>query len=157
MHCLSCGAAVMPGLSYCNHCGARLGGAKGDGVTKSSELKAETLVGAIAAVFIFGLGAIIGLMAAMKYVFDERGDVGLIVFFTMLSFLIMSVVEGVFIWMLLGRKKSAKGAVNTKPLEAQAARELDDAKASVLLEPVLSVTEHTTRTLEPAVSKHKAK
>lgn len=157
MHCLSCGTAVMPGLSYCNHCGARLSRAKGDGVTKSPELKPETLVGAIAAVFIFGLGAIIGLMAAMKYVFDQREDVGLIIFFTLLSFLIMLAVESVFIWMLLGRKKSAKGVVNTKPFEEQAARELDDPKARVLLEPALSVTEHTTRTLEPALSKDKAK
>jgi hypothetical protein len=154
MYCLSCGTAVTPNLSYCNHCGARLSRAKGDGVTKSSELKAETLVGAIAAVFIFGLGAIIGLMAAMKYVFNQRDDLGLIIFFTSLSFLIMVAVEGVFIRMLLGRKRSAE-AGNTKPFEEQAAKELDDAKARVLPEPASSVTEHTTRTLEPVVSQHK--
>lgn len=155
MYCLSCGTAVTPNLTYCNHCGARVSRAKGDGVTKSSELKPETLVGAIAAVFIFGLGAIIGLMAALKYVFDQRSDLGLIIFFTLLSFLIMVAVEGVFIGMLLGRKRSAKEAGDTKPFEEQAAKELDDAKARVLPEPASSVTEHTTRTLEPVISQHK--
>ena len=155
MYCLSCGTAVTPNLSYCNHCGARLSRAKGDGATKSSELKPETLVGAIAAVFIFGLVAIIGMMAALKYVFDQRDNLGLIIFFTLLSFLIMVAVEGVFIRMLLGRKRSTKEAGDTKAFAEQAAKELDDAQARVLSEPASSVTEHTTRTLEPSVSQRK--
>ena len=146
MYCSSCGTAVTPGLTYCNHCGARLGRAKGDGVTKSSELKPETLVGAIASVFIFGLGAIIGLMAVMKSVFDQP----LIIFFTMLSFLIMCLVELVFIWMLLRRKKSVKNAGDTKPFE-----EPGDRKVRMFPEPALSVTEHTTHTLEPSARQHK--
>jgi len=151
MYCSSCGTAVTPGLSYCNHCGARLGGAKGDSAIKSSELKPETLVGAMAAVFIFGLGAIIGLVAAMKNVLDQP----LILFFTLLSFLTMFTLEGIFIWMLLSRKKSAKEAGNTRPFEERAAKELDDVKARVISEPALNVTDHTTRTLEPAVSQRK--
>jgi hypothetical protein len=150
MYCSSCGTAVTPGLSYCNHCGARLSRAKEDGVTKSSELNPETLVFAIAIVFIFGLGAIIGLTAAMKYVFDQP----LVLLFTLLSFLIMFVVEGVFISMLLGRRKRAKEAGDTRPFAKRAAEEPDDAKARALPEPAVSVTEHTTRTLEPSVSQH---
>jgi hypothetical protein len=155
MYCLSCGKAVTPGLTYCNHCGVRLTRAESDGVTKSSELKPETLVGAIAAVFIFGLAAIIGLMAGLKYVFDQRGDIGLIVFFLLLSFLAMFVVEGVFIWMLLTRKKRAKDARGTKSFEEQSAKELQEAKAGALPAPALSVTEHTTHTLEAGVSQQK--
>jgi len=90
------------------------------------------------AVFVFGLGAIIFLMMAMRMVFGPE-NMGLIIAFTLLSFLIMLAVEGVFVWMLLGRKKSIK----------EAAKELSEAKARSLPEPVLSVTEHTTRTLEP--------
>ena len=137
MYCSTCGKTVTPGLSYCNHCGAKLSGAKGDGITKSSEVKSETLVGAIAAVFIFGLGAIIFLMMALKMVFGPE-NLHLIISFTLLSFLIMLAVEGVFIGMLLGRKKGAKGA----------AKGLGEATARMLPEPALSVTEHTTRTLE---------
>jgi uncharacterized membrane protein len=154
MYCLSCGMAVTPGLSYCNHCGAKLSGAKGDGITKSSEVKPETLVGAIAAVFVFGLAAIIFLMMAMKFVFGPE-NLGLIISFTLLSFLIMLAVEGVFIWMLLGRKKGAKEAGDTERLKKQTAKELGEAKAHMLPEAALSVTEHTTRTLEPVDMKHK--
>lgn len=137
MYCSTCGKAVTPGLSYCNHCGAKLSGAKGDGITKSSDVKPETLVGAMVAVFIFGLGAIIFLMMALKMVFGPE-NLHLIIAFTSLSFLIMLAVEGVFLWMLLGRKNGAK----------EAAKELSEARARMLPEPVLSVTEHTTRTLE---------
>lgn len=154
MYCSTCGSAVSPNLTYCNQCGARLNGAKGDD-RKSSEVKPETLVGAIAAVFIFGLGAIIFLTMAMKMVFGAE-NLGLIIFFTLISFLIMLGVEGVFIWMLLGRKKGDKEADDTKRLKKQTAKELDEAKVGMLAEPAFSVTEHTTRTLEPVEVKHTA-
>jgi len=154
MCCSSCGMPVTPGLSYCNHCGAKLTGAKGDDINKSSEVKPETLVGAIAAVFIFGLAAIIGLMAVLKHVFNQADNLGLIIFFTLISFLIMLAVESVFIWMLLSRKKGAKEARDTARLEKQGAKELSEAKGRVLPEPAVSVTDHTTRTLEPVDMKH---
>ena len=138
MYCSKCGSAVSPNLTYCNHCGAKLNGAKGDSITKSSGVKPENLLFFITAVFVFGLGAIIFLMMALKMVFGSE-NMGLIIFFTLLSFLIMLGVEGVFIWMLLSRKKDAK----------EAAKELSAAKARLLPEPAFSVTDHTTRTLEP--------
>jgi divalent metal cation (Fe/Co/Zn/Cd) transporter len=101
-------------------------------------VKPENLLVVISAVFVFGLGAIILLMMALKMVFPERENMGLIIFFTLLSFLIMLAVEGVFVWMLLSRKKSDK----------EATKELGEAKALALPEPALSVTEHTTRSLE---------
>lgn len=125
--------------------------AKGDGVAESSELKPETLVFAIAVVFIFGLGAIIGLMAVMRHALD----LPFILFFMMLSFLAMFVVESVFIWMLLGHSKRAKEAGDTKPFKKRAVRDLDGANAHALSEPASGVTEHTTRTLETADSQHK--
>jgi divalent metal cation (Fe/Co/Zn/Cd) transporter len=106
-------------------------------------VKPETLVGAIAAVFIFGLGAIIFLMMAMKMVFGAE-YLPLVIAFTLLSFLIMLAVEGVFVGMLRRGKKGAK----------EAARELSEAKARVLPEPPLSVTEHTTNLLETADRNH---
>jgi Co/Zn/Cd efflux system component len=145
--------AVPTGLSYCNHCGAKLSGAKADGITKSSEVKQGTLVATIAAVFIFGLVAIIFLMMAMKLVFGPE-NLHLIISFTLLSFLIMLAVETVFIWMLLGRKKGFKETGDTERLKKQSAKELREAKAHMLPDAALSVTEHTTRTLEPLDMKH---
>jgi uncharacterized protein (DUF983 family) len=130
MYCSTCGKTVTPGLSYCNHCGAKLSRAKSDDITKN-------LLFFMTAVFVFGLGAIIFLMMALRMVFGPE-NMGLIISFTMLSFLIMLAVEGVFVWMLLGRKKGAK----------EAAKELDETKARMLPEPAASITEHTTRTLE---------
>ncbi len=155
MYCLSCGTAVTPGLSYCNLCGARLSGAKDDSLTKSSQVKPETLVGAMVAVFVFGLGAIILLMMALKMVFPEPENLGLIIFFALISFLIMAAVEGVFIWMLLGRKRGTKEVGDTEQLKKQTVKELGEAKALLLPKPVLSVTEHTTRSLDPVSSQHR--
>jgi hypothetical protein len=107
-----------------------LNGAKGDSITKN-------LLFFMTAVFVFGLGAIILLMMAMRMVFGPD-HLGLIVSFTLLSFLIMLAVESVFVWMLLGLKKGAK----------ETAKEVGEAKARMLPEPASSVTEHTTRTLE---------
>ena len=105
-----------------------MSGAKSDDITKN-------LLFFMTAVFVFGLGAIIFLMMALKMVFGPE-NLHLIIAFTMLSFLIMLAVEGVFVWMLLSRKKT------------QTAKELGETKARLLPEPMLSVTEHTTRTLE---------
>jgi hypothetical protein len=41
MYCSSCGVAVAQGLGYCNYCGAKLNGANGDSVNKTSEVKPE--------------------------------------------------------------------------------------------------------------------
>jgi hypothetical protein len=146
MYCSTCGSAVSPNLTYCNHCGAKLSGAK--------EVNPENLLFFIGAVFVFGLAAIICLMAAMKYVFGPD-NLSLIIAFTLLSFLIMLAIEGVFVWMLLGRKKGAKEVGDTGRLDKHTAKELGEAKARMLPEPPLSVTEHTTRTLEPVDRKHK--
>ena|SRR5215216_417431 len=130
MYCSTCASAVSPNLTYCNHCGAKLNGAKGDNLTKN-------LLFFMTAVFVFGLGAIVLLMMAMRMVFGPE-YLPLTIAFTLLSFLIMLAVESVFVWMLLGLKKGAKEVAK------------DEAKARMLPEPVLSVTEHTTNLLETA-------
>ncbi len=140
MYCSSCGVVVAQGLSYCNYCGAKLSGVKGDSI--------------MVAVLVFGFVAIVFLMMAMKMV---GLDVGQILAFTILSFLIMLLVEGVFIWQLLRRKRGAEETGDTALSKEQATTELDAAQARVLPEPVPSVTEHTTRAFEPIYSERKTK
>jgi predicted amidophosphoribosyltransferase len=144
MYCSTCGVAVAQSLSYCNYCGAKL---KGDSVTKTSEVRPESLVFAMMAIFIFGLGAITVLMGVMKTVLEL--PVERILAFALLPFLVMLLLEGVFIRLLLRRKRGAEEASDTVLLKGQATRELDAAQSRVLPEPVTSVTEHTTRTFEP--------
>jgi hypothetical protein len=152
MYCSSCGMVVVQGLSYCNYCGAKLSGVKGDSIIKSPEVKPESLVWGMVAVLVFGFGAIVFLMMAMKMV---GLNVGQILAFTILSFLIMLLVEGVFIWKLLRRKHGAEETGDTALSKEQAMKELDAAQARVLPEPVPSVTEHTTRAFEPIYGERK--
>lgn len=151
MYCSSCGASLAQGLSFCNHCGAKLNGKKDDKVVKSSEVKPESLVWAMVAVLVFGFVAIMFLMMAMKMAGLTEGP---ILAFTLLSFLMMLLLEGVFIGQLLRRKR---GTEETGDTALSNTKELGAAQARVLPEPVPSVTEHTTRAFEPLYSDRKSK
>lgn len=148
MYCSTCGGAVASSLSYCNHCGARLSGPGADAEHKPAELFPDSLVWAIVSVFVVGLGGTIGLMAVMK---DARTFApGLIIGLSLLSFVAMLAVEGVLVYLLLSRRSGAKEAGERSRLKASPVRELGIANERALPEPSLSVTDHTTRTLEPA-------
>lgn len=154
MYCSSCGVSVEKGLSYCKQCGAKLSGAKSESAAKASELFPESMAWAMVAVFVIGLGCVIGLMAMMKQLlnFSEK----LIVAFSLICFLLMFVIEGVLIWMLLSHKREAQAAGEAAQLKEQATKELGPASARAFAEPVASVTEHTTRTFEPLYRERKA-
>jgi methyl coenzyme M reductase gamma subunit len=68
----------------------------------------------------------------------------------------MLLVEGVFIWQLLRRKRGAEETGDTALSKEQATKELDAAQPRVLPEPVPSVTEHTTRAFEPIYRERKS-
>lgn len=153
MFCSSCGVATAHGLSYCNHCGANL--KRGDSIIKSSEIKPESLISAMASVFILGLMAIIVLMGVMKAVLGF--NVGQILAFTLLSFLIMLLLEGVFIRLLFRRTSGTEEAGHAVLLKGQPTKELEPAAPGGLPEASPSVTEHTTRTFDPIYSERRSK
>lgn len=154
MYCSSCGGAVAQSLRYCNHCGAELSGARGKNASKPTELFPDSLIWAIVTVFIVGLGCTIGLMAVMK---DFNFDKGLIIAFTSMVLLLTLAVEGVFIWMLRGRRTNTEEVGDTARLKQQATKELDAPQLRELPETVPSVTEHTTRAFEPIYTERKSK
>ena len=154
MYCSSCGGAIARSLSYCNHCGAKLTAERGDNTSKSSDVKPEALVWGMVAVLVFGFVAIMFLMMAMKMV---GLNVAQILAFTILSFLIMLVLEGVFIWQFLARKRGTEETAGTVLSKDQGTNELYEAQARALPEPIASVTEHTTRTFDPIYSERKSK
>ena len=153
MYCSSCGGAVAKGLSYCNHCGAKLTAARGDDSGESSDLKPGSLVFAMMAVFIFGLIAITMLIGVMKTVlaFNE----GAMLAFTMMSFLMLLLLEGVFIRLLFRTTRRNEATRATAAMKGQGTNELETAQARALPEPMPSVTEHTTRAFDPIFTDRK--
>lgn len=151
MYCSSCGVAVAQGLSYCNYCGAKLN--RGDSASRSSEVRPESLISAIAAFFVFGLAAITVLMGVMKAVLGV--SVETILAFTSLPFLLLLVIEGVLIRLLLRRTRATETGGEATLLKGQATKELDAAQPRVLPEAKPSVTEHTTRAFDPIYTERK--
>jgi hypothetical protein len=153
MYCSSCGVAVTQGLSYCNYCGAKLN-ATGDSGAKAPEVRPELLVCAISALFILGLVAIIMMMGMMKAVMEL--PVERVLGFALVPFLLLLLLEGVFIRLLL-RSKRNPDEVGDSALKGQATKELDAAQARALPEPMSSVTEHTTRAFAPVYNERESK
>lgn len=155
MYCSSCGVAVAQGLSYCNYCGEKLAGANGDSLDKSPEVKPGLLVSAMVVVFVLGLLVITMLMGMMKAIL--HWDMGVILAFALLCFLIMISLEGMFVRLLFARKRTTENAGDTVKLKGQATKELDAAQPGMLREPLASVTEHTTRAFDPIYTDRKSK
>ena len=171
MYCSACGVAVISGLKYCNHCGARLREpAAANEEPRPSELFSESLVWAIVTVFIVGFGCVLGLMAVMKNVLNFENH--LIIAVVTLSFSLIFLLEGVFIWLLLSNRRIALAAARKEtsrddetlptseelvtkelyaPPAAQAARSLAEPQD------VPSVVDHTTQSLEPVLVERKTK
>ena len=134
--------AVAQNRSYCNHCGAKL---SRDDSAEWSEVRPDMLVFLMAATFIFGLIAITILMGVMKSVLEM--PVGQILGVMAFPFLLMLLIEGIFIRLLLRRRHEVD---ERKTLaNGQITNELDEARARLLSQPAASVTEHTTRAFDP--------
>lgn len=142
MYCSTCGMPVQHGLSYCNYCGGMMTGAK-NSPGKPAEMRPELLVWSMVAVLVFGLVAITFLMMGMKMVGLNEG---VIYALTVLSFMIMIMIEGTLIFQLTRRRRSEDKPLLSKPRTTQ---ELEAAEARSLPESMPSVTEHTTRAFEP--------
>lgn len=145
MFCSTCGVAVTQGLSYCNYCGAKLNPAKGD--SKTPQLPTGLLIPAISFLFIFGLVAIGMLMGIMKVVLEL--PIEAVLGFSLLPFLLLLLLEFVFIRLLLRSRRGADEARDPGPLKGSATKELDGRQMGALPEHQTSVTEHTTRTFDP--------
>jgi hypothetical protein len=153
MYCSTCGSAASPNLTYCKQCGAKLKAEKGDSLVKTTEVRADGMImSAMVGLFILSLPAISLLILVLKNGLGlNRGE---ILPFVILSFIIMLLLEGVLFWQLSFRKRSTEGSGGTERVKGQTTRELGEAKARVLPEPPLSVTEHTTNLLETADRDH---
>jgi hypothetical protein len=152
MYCSSCGVAVASSLTYCNHCGAKLNSEKADSLIKTTEIRFESfLISTMTALFVMGLVAISVLIGVMKAVLHF--DFGPLIGFALLSFLILVALEGVILSRLF-RLSGRTDREGIKASETHITKELE-AQSRGILDPVSSVTDHTTRTLDAAYSERK--
>ena len=140
MYCANCGTQLVQGLSYCNRCGFNLR-ERNESNTGSvtAFLTAITLLG------VLGLMVMLGGALVLRKGADLSQD--LVALFMLFTFLIVSVTE-----FMLVRNLSKLSSTKEKKrfLQPPVQPDLRLPEASNLGEPVGSVTENTTRTLEYA-------
>ena len=143
MYCAACGTPLAPGLSYCNRCGMSLKERTSDTkpVPVGFYLTAITIIG------ILGLSLMLGGAMALKKGAQLNED--MIGVFMFMTFAIVGVVE-LSLLRQLSRLNRAAEKKETAPslLQAGMPIEIRGQQLRALGEPVPSVTENTTRTLQ---------
>lgn len=138
MYCANCGTPLTQGLSYCNRCGTSL--------QKRSETNTAAISAFLTAITLIGVGGL-GLMFAGALVLRKGANLSqeLIGFFMLFTFLIVGMIEVMLVRnlsKLMGEKEEKKNYFRAPP------NDLRLPQATPFGEPVSSVTENTTRTLE---------
>jgi hypothetical protein len=142
MYCAHCGTPLTQGLSYCNRCGANLKERPEVGVSTgaiSAFLTAITLIG------IIGLGVMFGGALVLRRGANLSQE--LIGVFMLFTFLIVSMTEIMLVRNLSRLSASEKEKKNYFPAPP-VPQDLRLTQGTPIGEPVSSVTENTTRTLE---------
>ena len=142
MYCINCGSPVTSSLSYCNRCGSSLR-------EKSESSKTGPISAFLTAITLI---AICGLVVMLGGTIVLRGlgmPTDFIAFFMLQTFLIVALTE-VMLIRSLSRLTSSKESRNQFKEAQQPPLELHSPAASTFTEPMSSVTDNTTRTLEYA-------
>ena len=142
MYCANCGTPLTQGLSYCNRCGANL--------KERTEVSTGAISAFLTAITLIGLGGL-GVMLAGALVLRRGANLSqeLIGVFMLFTFLIVSLTEIILVRNLAklttAKEKDKK---NYFPAPTPIPQDLRLPQGTPLGEPVSSVTENTTRTLE---------
>lgn len=141
MYCSACATPVAPGLSYCNRCGMSL------------KTRSESRTGAIAAfltaitlIGIMGMGIMLGGALAMK----REGNMGqeTVELFMIFTFVIVVLTEFFLVRQLSKLSSAGDKKADIVPQPHVLPNVLPPARPRTLAEPLPSVTENTTRTLD---------
>lgn len=151
MYCSTCGTALSPELSFCNRCGTQIRKERSEDQERSL---ASALVTAVVLVAIFGLSLIVGGAIALHAAAQLHE--GIIGSYMAISFLIVGSVEIMLMRQLssvlgIERRRKQLEQPPQQPLFQPAvvpANELRMAHLRAASEPITSVTENTTRTLQ---------
>jgi hypothetical protein len=147
MYCSTCGTAITPGLSFCNRCGARLE----DKPELIGTAPINSFLTAITLIAICGLGIMFGGSLVLKKAAEMPTD--FIGFFMLFTFVLTGLTELMLIRNLtrltVGSEQKRRFSNKQQP-----PLELRPPTAQSFGEPVGSVTDNTTRTLEYARREH---
>ena len=154
MYCPSCGKEISGGLSFCNQCGTRLAAADPRAVSGTSF---NLMLAGVVAIPFVGLAMMFAVIAALKNGMGFKDDFVFVI--TFMTFLLFAIAEIAFVIMLLTRTRGPKqqkmpnGKVETGQLPTQDPRSLGSPTFEPM--PVASVTDHTTRHLEPSLNRER--
>ena len=144
MFCATCGSAVDAKLNYCKNCGAKI--AKESEETPKSMM--DNLLTSLTFVALGGFGILIGLISVLlKKGFDQNGIM-------LIAALYLAALFGICFMLLRNLPKLIDAKLNPKqetPESYQAPPQLaarTTAQLEEYREPVVSVTENTTRTFD---------
>jgi hypothetical protein len=146
MYCQSCGNALPQKMKYCNRCGALLITTESVTVKKSKEKRLDTYLDGLFWITVFGLAFIFGGMLIL----EKAGFADwILITYIVVSSTLFLFNFGINLWGTLRLMKGEKELPGSVP---PLTTELDSAPAVNALGPApprVSVTENTTRTLEP--------
>lgn len=142
MYCSYCATPIAPGTSFCNRCGASL-----TARTESKKGSVNAFLTAITLIGVIGLGIMLGGALTLKT--DANLTEELVGIFMLFTFLIVAITE-ILLVRQLSRLTSSKERQTVEFYPPPVTGEIRAAQPRALVEPLPSVTENTTRTLEYA-------
>jgi hypothetical protein len=147
MFCPSCGIALTQQLKYCNRCGAQLNNPEETALIELYEKRMDSEMEGLFWITILGLGLLLGGLFVLKKALGLSE--GLLFAYMILCSTGLMMYFGLGVWQIRRLAQSSKEASGRPQLRQVETKELDAARPLATLEPASSVTEHTTRTLEP--------
>ena len=149
MYCPSCGAESALDLNYCNRCGANMVQtlAPAQPIAPLSITKPAMVIGLITALLTIGGFGVLAIAAYnLVQVFPQPDPVMALLVVGMATIMVSDIILLRLLSRIVRHSLEAKPVVKLpKPAPQEQPRQL-----SPRLEPVPSVTEHTTRTFSPA-------
>ncbi|HAF13194.1 MAG TPA: hypothetical protein DHU55_03180 [Blastocatellia bacterium] len=148
MFCQSCGAEYAIGLNYCNRCGANLNTAiaQTESVPFSVTKPAIVIGSAVVLLTLLGFTALIEGAAKLALVFQQNDPVVVTIALGMITIMVIDLMLVLQLSRLISAALSPVRATQPQKLQPHKAVE----QLSPPTGPMPSITEHTTRTLEPA-------
>jgi len=146
MFCPSCGVALSQPTKFCVRCGSQLSVTKKDPAFKSIENRLRDEMVDLFWLTVLGLGMILGGLALIK-------GLGLsdwiLIAYMILSTTAFTINFGLSLWQIRRLERFSKEARGADQIGPLGANELNPTKERTAFEIAPSVTENTTRELEP--------